>query len=102
MRRTLKGVLAEYGPVALVVYLAIFAATLAGFAVAIGMGFKPSGVAGGLGTLTAAYIATKVTQPLRIAATLVLTPLVARAIAKVRRGPARAPAGEATQVDRTG
>jgi hypothetical protein len=88
VRRTLKGVLAEYGPVALVVYLAIFAATLAGFAIAIGMGFQPRGVAGGLGTLTAAYIATKVTQPLRIGATLVLTPFVARAIARVRRGTA--------------
>ena len=99
MRRTLKGILAEYGPIALVVYLAIFAATLAGFTVAIGMGFKPRGVAGGLGTFTAAYLATKVTQPLRIAATLVLTPLVARVLAKARRMPARQVAGESTGAD---
>jgi hypothetical protein len=89
VRRTLKEVLAEYGPVALVVYLAIFAATLTGFGVAIGMGFRPRGVAGGLGTFTAAYLATKVTQPLRIAATLVLTPLVARALSRVRRATTR-------------
>ena len=66
----MKGALAEYGSVALVVYLVLFGSVLAGFSVAIS-------AAGGVGTLAAAYIATKLTQPLRILATLAITPLVA-------------------------
>lgn len=78
MRKTLKSVLAEYGPVALVVYLVIFALVLLGSWAAIRMGWRPATAAGGMGTFAAAYLITKVTQPLRIAATLALTPLVAR------------------------
>jgi Kef-type K+ transport system membrane component KefB len=78
MRKTLKSVLAEYGPVAVVVYLVIFAAVLLGSWAAIHMGWRPASAAGSVGTFTAAYLFTKVTQPLRIAATLALTPLVAR------------------------
>jgi hypothetical protein len=79
MRRSVKELIAEYGTVALVVYLSIFALTLVGFVVAIRFfGWTPSGAAGSAGVLAAAYVATKVTQPLRIAATVLLTPLVAR------------------------
>jgi hypothetical protein len=88
--------LSEYGPVAFVVYFGIFFVVLVTFAWAIGRGFghvidgwigklgqwfpwmSGSGAATGstVGTWGAAYIATKLTQPLRIAATLALTPLV--------------------------
>ncbi|HET6680830.1 MAG TPA: hypothetical protein VFG84_06485 [Gemmatimonadaceae bacterium] len=88
MRRTLKDVLAEYGAIALVVYLAIFVVVLASFLFAIRLGFRPESTAGGLGTLAAAYIATKVTQPLRIAGALLLTPLVARLWERWRPRPA--------------
>ena len=44
--------------------------------------------AGQAGLLAAAYVATKVTQPLRIGATLALTPLIAHFIRKHRRSPA--------------
>lgn len=84
MRRTLKEIAAEYGAVAVVVYLAIFAVVLLGSWSAIHLGWKPSGVRGGVGTFTAAYIATKLTQPLRIAATLALTPVVARVYERIR------------------
>jgi hypothetical protein len=48
-----------------------------------------------VGSFTAAYIATKLTQPLRIAATLALTPLVARAYERLRPSArTRAAAGE--------
>ena len=69
---------------ALVVYLSIFAGVLAAFWFAIRLGWQPESVAGSAGTLAAAYVATKVTQPLRIAATLVLTPLVAKLYERVR------------------
>lgn len=95
MRRTLKEIAAEYGAVAVVVYLAIFAVVLLGSWAAIHLGWKPSGVRGGVGTFTAAYIATKLTQPLRIAATLALTPVVARAYERLRPSArARATGGE--------
>ena len=83
MRRTFKSILAEYGGVALAVYLTIFFAVLGGFWIAINMGWRPASAAGNVGTFTAAYLATKLTQPLRIAATLALTPLVAKVYERV-------------------
>ena len=78
MRKNLKQLLAEYGRVAIVVYLVIFVAVLVGSYAAIRMGWKSESAAGTAGTLGAAYLATKLTQPIRIAATLALTPLVAK------------------------
>lgn len=84
VRRTLKQIAAEYGTVAVVVYLTIFTVVLLGSWAAISFGWKPSSVGAGVGSFTAAYIATKITQPLRIAATLALTPIVARAWERIR------------------
>ncbi len=78
MKRTLKSILAEYGVVALVLYLVIFVLVLAGSYFAIRAGWAPKSAAGTTGTFIAAYIVTKLTQPFRIAATVVLTPAVAR------------------------
>jgi len=85
-RERLKHLLAEYGKLALMVYLAIFILVLAGFALAIRTGIKVESVAGQAGIWGAAWVATKVTQPLRILATLALTPLLARLLR--RRKPA--------------
>ena len=78
MRKTLKNLVVEYGFTAVVVYLVLFFAVWVGFWAAIRFGWKTDGVAANLGMWTAAYIATKLTQPLRIAATLALTPFVAK------------------------
>ena len=83
--------LAEYGRIAVVVYLTIFAAVLGGFWMAIRLGWQPANAVGNVGAFTAAYLATKVTQPFRIAATLGVTPLVARVYERVRGRPAAAP-----------
>jgi hypothetical protein len=83
VRKTIKHILAEYGAVAVVVYFAIFFAVLGGFWMAIRFGWRPSSAAGQVGAFTAAYLATKVTQPLRIGATLLLTPLVAKVYERV-------------------
>jgi hypothetical protein len=74
----LKALLEEYGTMALVIYFAIFALVLAGFAIAIAAGVQVKSAAGGAGVLGAAWVATKLTQPLRILATLALVPIVAR------------------------
>jgi hypothetical protein len=90
LKKTLKNVLAEYGAVALVLYLVIFALVLGGVYFALKAGWAPASATGKASTFIAAYVITKLTQPLRIGATIVLTPLVARlyerAIGKKRLG----------------
>lgn|GEM_PF-1483571 len=78
----IKVLLAEYGRFALATYFALFALVFAGFGLAIALGMQVASAEGGAGVLGAAYVATKLTQPLRIAATIALTPLVARVIAR--------------------
>ena len=92
-RERLKNLLAEYGKLALMVYLAIFIVVLAGFALAIQTGIKVESAAGQAGIWGAAWVATKVTQPLRILATLALTPLLARLLRR------RNPAGDESRRD---
>jgi hypothetical protein len=84
VKKTVQNLLAEYGTVALIVYFTIFFATLGGFWLAIRFGWRPSSTAGSVGTLAAAYIATKLTQPIRIGATLVVTPFVAKLYERLR------------------
>ncbi len=90
MKKTIQKLLAEYGTVAVIVYFVIFFGVLGGFWLAIRFGWRTSSAAGTAGTLAAAYIATKLTQPIRIAATLVVTPVVAKVYERIRgrAGPA--------------
>jgi hypothetical protein len=71
-----------------VVYFSIFGLVFVGSALAIQMGFEIDGAAATAGVWTAAYLFTKLMQPLRIAATIVLTPAVAAVLRRVRRAPA--------------
>jgi len=89
-REKLRTLLEEYGKVAIWTYFGIFLTVLAGFALAISMGFNVSSAESGVGLLGAAWLATKLTQPLRIAGTLALTPLIAAGLKKWRRVPDRA------------
>lgn len=83
-RDKLKVLLEEYGRIAIGTYLVIWLSVLAGFAIAIASGFRTESTSGGAGVLLGAWVATKLTQPLRIAATLALTPLVAAVLRKLR------------------
>ena len=89
----MKNLLAKYGRLAVVVYLSIFALVFLFFFVSLQVGldleswsfFKDrlssSGEGGNVGkasVLLLAYIATKLTQPIRIGVTVALLPLVAR------------------------
>jgi len=85
MRKTAKSIFAEYGAIAVVVYFAIFFLVLAGFWAAFRFGWRPSSAAATVGVWTAAYIATKLTQPLRIVVTLAVTPFVAKLYERVTR-----------------
>ncbi len=83
-RAKLKVLLEEYGRVAIWVYVVIWLSVLVGFAIAISAGFGPKSTRADLGVVGAAWLATKLTQPLRIAGTLVLTPAVSALLAKWR------------------
>jgi hypothetical protein len=78
----------RYGPVALVVWLGMFGATMASFyaairfgvdlaAIATRLGLDPTRVAEATGTVAVAYGATYLTKPLRIVIALAVTPPVA-------------------------
>ena len=72
-----KETLDLYGKVALAVYVSIFVCTMTGFWTAIHFGIDIGTSAAELGSVGAAWAATKILQPFRIGATLVLTPFVA-------------------------
>jgi hypothetical protein len=95
MRKTFQKLIAEYGAIAVIVYFIIFFGTWAGAWVAIQrgvnlaalaarFGLSSNGFVANLGAGTAAYIFTKLLQPVRIGVTLILTPLLARAYERLR------------------
>jgi hypothetical protein len=79
-----RDLMLQYGVIALIVHYIIFAIVIVGFWAAIRAGWQPTSAAASVGTWTAAYVATKVTQPLRIVATLAVTPFIARLYERVR------------------
>lgn len=82
LKQRLEALLVEFGKVAVITYFVIFAGVFLGFIIAISMGAHVESAAGTAGTVGAAYVATKLTQPLRILATLVLTPIIGRIVHK--------------------
>ena len=76
--------MAKYGPIALAVYLGIFVLTMTGFSIAIMQGFEVEGASSTAGIFGAAWVATKLTQPIRIGATLALTPLIGKALERLK------------------
>jgi hypothetical protein len=88
MKARLEKLLAEYGKVALVTYLTLSLTAIAGFSVAIAIGAEPSTATGFFGVIAAGWLAAKATMPIRILATLGLTPLVAALVRRVGRRPA--------------
>ena len=81
----LKALVAEWGPLLAVVWFALFAIVLVGFAAAIQLGFETESTAGTLGTWGAAYVATQLTKPLRLAATVLITPALGAFLRRFRR-----------------
>ena len=73
---------AEYGRIAVWTYLSMWVLVLATYFLAIKMGMDVQGAGEAGSALVGAWVAAKVTQPARIALTIVLTPVVARAVRK--------------------
>jgi hypothetical protein len=87
LKQRMKTLIAESGAIVLWVYFGIFALVLVSTATALKMGVKLDGVAGAAGIWGAAYLFTKLTQPVRIAITLAVTPAVAALLRRFRRQP---------------
>ena len=85
LKQRLKAHFAEYGRIAIWTYLTLSILTIIGFSIAIGVGFAPSSASGILGVIGAGWVAAKATMPLRILATLGLTPLVAALLARRKK-----------------
>lgn len=79
----------KYGKVAVYTYLALSLSAIIGFSIAIGLGVEAESTGGVAGSIAAGWVAAKATMPLRILATLGLTPLIATLIARRKkdRGP---------------
>jgi hypothetical protein len=86
LKERLQTLMVEFGTLALVVYLAIFALVLIGFVLAIRIGVKVESAGATAGTWAAAYVATKLTQPLRILATLAVTPVAMKLLPQKKDG----------------
>jgi len=93
----LKLLIAEYGRVAIGVYLVLFATVLGCFYGAFLLGLPLEGASGAGGALLGSWVAAKITQPARIALTAILTPIVARYLPS-RKNPAEA-TGKAEPLD---
>lgn len=84
----LKSLVFEYGGVGLAVFLGTFLLTISGVFLALTLGMNIGGTtssAGTLATLVAAYVITLATKPLRIAATIAITPAVAVFLRRSRK-----------------
>ena len=80
MKAKLEALMKEYGPIVLYTHFGMFFAVLIGFAIAIQAGAEVESASGGAGLLGAAYVATKLTQPIRIAITVATAPVIARVL----------------------
>lgn len=82
MKARLGKLMAEYGNVALYTFLSLSLLAIIGFSIAIGVGVAPSSATGVLGVIGAGWVAAKLTLPLRLLATVALTPLIATLVRK--------------------
>jgi len=85
LKQRLQKLMAEYGKVAIYTYLALSLGTIAAFSIAFGFGMAPSSASGVFGVIGAGWLAAKATMPLRILATLGLTPLIATLLRRRKR-----------------
>lgn len=84
LKERFKTLLADCAVLAIIVYFSIFFACIAVFAALLHLGFDVKGAGGNAGVLAGAWAATKLTQPIRIMATLAITPPLERVL---RRAP---------------
>jgi hypothetical protein len=95
-RQRLRRFFLEFGALGLGVHYFVYLLVLIGFALSMGgLSFGGSSTlrasSGTLGVCAAAYVATKLTMPLRALVTVALTPLLRALIKRVRKSAGRLP-----------
>ncbi len=109
-KRTLRGrysdlkeryqeLVTQFGLIAFITHFSIGLLTFVSFAVLIEMGVEVEGAAGGSGVLASAWVAYKVTMPVRLMITVALTPIVAAAWYRLRGSKPEPVPVPATDVD---
>lgn len=84
LKDRLKKLFEEYGNLAIVVFVVISAITYGSIWMAIKTGWNPESAAGETGSLLAAYVVYRPTIFARVPLTVVLTPIIARILEKLR------------------
>ena len=85
LKHRLKKLMEQYGRVAVYTYLTLSLSAIIGFSIAIGLGTDADTTGGVLGSIGAGWVAAKATMPLRILATLGLTPLIANLLSRRKK-----------------
>ncbi len=86
LKDRLQDHIAEYGRLAFIIFLSLGVMSLIGFYIAIKAGIDVGEDAGGTASaLAGAWVANKLTMPIRIGATLVLTPIIARILRRPKK-----------------
>ncbi len=85
LKDRLQDHIAEYGKLAVIIFMSLGVLSLIGFYIAIKAGIDVGSGSGTAGALAAAWVANKLTMPIRIGATLVLTPLIAKILRRPKR-----------------
>jgi hypothetical protein len=96
LKERLKKQFTEYPRIAIITYLTLSILSIVAFSIAIGMGAQPSTATGTLGVIGAGWVAAKALMPLRILATLALTPMIAAVVGRFKKP---APADEEDEED---
>lgn len=89
-----KQLIDEYGTLALGTWAFVRIGEIIGWVVAIEAGFQPEGVALESGKWAAAMVVTQATKPIRLAALVVIIPLVARLVKWKKKEPEAADVAE--------
>jgi hypothetical protein len=85
LKERLKKQFTEYPRIAIITYLTLSILSIVAFSIAIGMGAQPSTATGTLGVIGAGWVAAKALMPLRILATLALTPMIAAVVGRFKK-----------------
>jgi hypothetical protein len=85
LKQRLTTLFEDYGRIAIITYFTLSGLAIIGFSVAGWLTADPSSATGVIGVIIAGWVAAKVTLPIRIVITLVLTPLVAWVLGRRRR-----------------
>ena len=87
LKERLAALLKEFGMIAVVIWFSIFVLVFVGAAIAISAGVKVESATGTASVMGAAYLATQALKPVRILATLVLTPILGGLYRRLRKPP---------------